>query len=274
VRPTLLTAFLLLAACGAPPPITGEVLTRSLRSAAGVDYELFVRLPPGHGAAPGTRYPVVVQLDATFLGQFELAAGHASALEARGTIPPVVVVGIARAEGAGDVRARQTDFAPPPLDPASRSPGQADVFLALLADELLPALDAEFALDPDRRVLSGHSLGGLFALYAFAAGEEDGAALFEHVIAADPSYGHDRGVIFGHEALLRDGAPAGRASAYLTVGVQTGAAQLVYLEAMRARIAAWPAPPRLEAAALDTDHFGTLSPSIEAGLAFALGGAR
>jgi predicted alpha/beta superfamily hydrolase len=272
----LLASLCLLAACGAPPPITGEVLTRSLRSAAtGVEYDVFVRLPPGHGDDPATLYPVVVQLDATFFGQFELAAGHASALEASGAIPPVVVVGIGRAADPYDVRARQTDFAPPPLDPASTSPGRADLFLTLLRDELLPPLDAEFGLDPSRRVLSGHSLGGLFALYALFAGEEDGGALFEHVIAADPSYGHDRGVIFGHEERLGGTGPASAASAYLTVGVETGAAQVVYLDAMRERLAAWSAPRlRVGTAALGADHLGALAPSIAEGLTFALGGER
>jgi pimeloyl-ACP methyl ester carboxylesterase len=51
----------------------------------------------------------------------------------------------------------------PPRE-AARS-GGADQFLAFLADELMPYLETNYRVQP-MRVLVGHSLGGLFALYA------------------------------------------------------------------------------------------------------------
>lgn len=50
--------------------------------------------------------------------------------------------------------------------------GGASAFLAFIEDELRPALEAEYPLDPGERVLTGASLGGLFTLYAFLSNPE------------------------------------------------------------------------------------------------------
>lgn len=48
---------------------------------------------------------------------------------------------------------------PPPSGKAAR-------FLAFLADELMPALEQTFGVDPKQWTLAGHSLGGLFSIHA------------------------------------------------------------------------------------------------------------
>lgn len=53
-----------------------------------------------------------------------------------------------------------------PGDPAFA--GGAATTLAELTEEVAPALEARLGLTPTRRAICGYSLGGLFALYAFA----------------------------------------------------------------------------------------------------------
>lgn len=46
--------------------------------------------------------------------------------------------------------------------------GGADQTLATLADTLIPAIESGAGLSPTKRAICGYSLGGLFALFAFA----------------------------------------------------------------------------------------------------------
>ena len=61
--------------------------------------------------------------------------------------------------------------------------GGAGRFLQFIKHELIPTIEFEFKADPRRRILAGHSLGGLFA--AFALLEEPG--LFESYIVGSPT---------------------------------------------------------------------------------------
>jgi hypothetical protein len=60
--------------------------------------------------------------------------------------------------------------------------GGAGKFLQFIKQELIPAIESEFKADPKKRILVGHSDGGLFA--AFALFEEPG--LFESYIVGSP----------------------------------------------------------------------------------------
>jgi len=264
-----------LSGCGqSPPPTTGRIEDLGVVASArvGADFLISVRVPPGYDEMPTTRYPVVYQLDARFLGEFELTTGHASQLEAEGRIPRVIVVGVSRAVGEGDPGVREADFSPPPLDPGSSSRGRADLFFAFLTEELGPRIDAAYRTDPSQRVLIGHSLGGLFALYAFCRTNDDLLPYFAHLVAADPSIGNDRGVVFGYEQALAEGATGRPGSLYVTGGQHTGAGQVFFVSELARRIRSRGyADLRFDAVLLETDHGGTLSPSAEQGLLFSLG---
>jgi len=276
-RTALWSAVLvLLSACGAPPPPTSgrfESLGRVRSERVGVDYTVSVRLPPDYDASPDTQYPVVYQLDAEFLGELAQMTGHASALEREGHIPPVIVVGVSRADDPGDPTTRTIDFAPPPRADGSRSSGRADLFYAFLTEELGPRIDALYRTDTTRRVLSGHSLGGLFALYAFLRDEP--RPYFAHVIAADPSMGEDGGVVFGEESMRAGGSSARPGSLFVTAARFTGAGQIALVSELVTRVEARGYEGlRLRGTVLETDHGGAVAPSMQQGLLFSLGDAR
>ena len=70
---------------------------------------------------------------------------------------PMIVVGV-----VNGVAGRSVDFVPPQY---ADGPARADRFLEFLETEALPAIDRELRTTSDR-VLSGYSLGGLFAIYS------------------------------------------------------------------------------------------------------------
>jgi predicted alpha/beta superfamily hydrolase len=269
-------AVALVSACGAPPPPTTgriESLGRVASERVGVDYSVSVRLPPDYDASPDARYPVVYQLDAEFLGELALMTGHASSLEREGLVPSVIIVGVSRADDPGDPTTRTIDFAPPPLEAGSRSTGRADRFFAFLTEELGPRIDAAYRTDVTQRVLSGHSLGGLFALYAFLRDEP--SPYFAHVIAADPSMGEDGGVIFGEESRRAAGSSSRPGSLLVTAARFTGAAQIALVSELVTRVEGRGYEGlRVRGSVLEADHGGAIGPSMRQGLLFSLGAAR
>ncbi len=126
-------------------------------------YRIDVAIPVG--APPADGWPAFVMLDGNAL--FETLGPADLAL-----VPDAAIVGIGydpMPRRDGD--ARTQDYTPPfpaddPVDPADPEPeaGGADIFLTLLAEYILPSLSIDFSLDPSRRMLWGHSYGGLFAL--------------------------------------------------------------------------------------------------------------
>lgn len=122
-----------------------------------------VSLPAQYEQHAGRRYPVLVVLDGEF--EHEAAASVARFYATMAQLPPLIVVGVRNTN-------RMRDFTPTPVagfrvPPEAEAAGGADKFLAFLSDELLPHLDKTYRTTP-MRVLVGHSLGGLFAVYALA----------------------------------------------------------------------------------------------------------
>ena len=126
-------------------------------------YRVDVAIPVGQPPEGG--WPAFVMLDGNAL--FETLRPADLAL-----VPGAAIVGIGYDPmPRRDVDARTQDYTPPfpaddPVNPADPEPeaGGADIFLTLLADYILPSLSSDFGLDPARRMLWGHSYGGLFAL--------------------------------------------------------------------------------------------------------------
>ena len=120
-----------------------------------------VALPSGYDADTIQRYPVLVVLDGEF--EDELATSVSRFYAAAGQLPNTIVVGVRNTN-------RNRDLTPAPVNgfdvpPEATGAGGADAFLHFLGDELLPYIDAHYRTAP-LRVLVGHSLGGLLALYA------------------------------------------------------------------------------------------------------------
>jgi predicted alpha/beta superfamily hydrolase len=200
MRPGLVlcATFIAAAAARSQPAGTPVEIARSfqLRSRVlGETRVIDVTLPRGY-ASSADRYPLVVVLDGEF--EHEIAAAIARFYASASQLPPTIVVGVRNTN-------RMRDMTPPPVPGLTvpreaGSAGGAENFLRFLANELTPYLDSVYRTAP-MRVIVGHSLGGLFALYALAKQP----ALFTGYVVMEPSVWWNEGREFAaaREALSR-----------------------------------------------------------------------
>ena len=150
-------------------------------------------------------YPVLILQDPE--SEFTLATAAVDMLSENGRIPPMIVVGIKNTNRTRDMTPSR------PAKTFGGSAGGADKFLAFIADELLPTVDRTYRTRP-YRVLVGHSLGGLFAVYALMSRPD----VFQGYIAISPSLWWD------DQALVKASPPFFaahkdlRADLYLSMG--------------------------------------------------------
>ncbi|MET0328255.1 MAG: alpha/beta hydrolase-fold protein [Luteimonas sp.] len=162
--------------------------TWDLASASGETYRIAVSLPDDPAAAPDDGYPVLYVLDGNaYFASFAQARRVAEHLP----VGKAIIVGVGYpTDDAWDVR-RLNDFVAPLPDPPPRQyrelaqypSGARQAFLEFLTGPLRAEIGRRYPVDPERHSLFGHSLGGLFALYALY----EKPAAFHSVIAASPS---------------------------------------------------------------------------------------
>lgn len=163
---------------------------------------------PGEGdRGRGTmRYPVLIVLDGEF--EHDVTASIARFYAAMSLLPPLIVVGIRNTD-------RNHDFTPTPVTrfatpPEVQRPGGAGAFLSFISDELVPWIDRSYRTAP-MRVLAGHSLGGLFALYTLAHRPD----FFTGFIIMEPSAWWNDGAEWRAARAALGTAAAGRARVML-----------------------------------------------------------
>lgn len=169
-----------------------------------------VTLPVGYERDTAQRYPVLVVLDGEF--EHEIAASIARFYAAMSQLPPLIVVGVRNTD-------RNHDFTPVPAagfatPPEAQHPGGADAFLSFMSDELVPWIDRSYRTAP-LRVLVGHSLGGLFALYTIAHRPN----LFTGFLVMEPSAWWNDGAEW-RAAQASLGTPAARRARVMLVNTE------------------------------------------------------
>ncbi len=150
------------------------------------DRLLEIYLPKGYESSDKT-YPVLYLLD-SFLN-FRHAVASAEFLGFDRRIPEMIIVGIRNTQ-------RNRDLTPesPKLDLSQRerlgTVGGADNFRAFLEKELMPHIANKYKTAP-YKIISGHSLGGLFNVHTFFKQPE----LFNAYITVSPSLWYPNDVI-------------------------------------------------------------------------------
>lgn len=182
---------------GPMTPMTG------LHSAEFVDYysaaiderfRIFVASPTF--VEPGKKYPVIYVLDAN--GMFGSVMEMVRLLAFMGETPNAFVVGIGYAVDhglAGALSKRYRDLSPTkggPLEDMTRQwaagaepvmPGGGPAFLQFLREEIKPAIEAAYAVDPADATIGGASLAGLFVAWTLLTEPES----FQRYIVTSPS---------------------------------------------------------------------------------------
>jgi len=183
----------------------------------GRTYQISVALPENYATSNKT-YPVLYVVDAN--GRFGTVVETAQVLQADSkinTVPELIIVGIGYPVGrfTNVFKLRDVDLTPtedPRLLPDGS--GGAPGFLDFIRRELIPLVELEFRANPADRALLGHSLGGLFSLYALLEGE----GTFQRIIAASPSIGWDDRVTFKMESAFAENHDSLPANLYLSSG--------------------------------------------------------
>jgi predicted alpha/beta superfamily hydrolase len=170
----------------------------------GRDFEVVVHLPGPTAFLPSQKFPAIYALD----GGMGLAGQTGLLLGITGAMAPAYVVEIGYPPGqAGTIRNKDLTHLATPERPVS---GGGAVFEAFLLEDLRPFLEAKFPLDPNRSILFGHSLGGLFTAHLFA----DKPTAFSGYIIGSASVWADPSVV----GAVAQAAPQARAQRiYLAV---------------------------------------------------------
>lgn len=157
----------------------------------GEERTVLVRVPAGYERTD-ERFPTLYMTDA-HPPQNAMMAGIIEQQAWGGTMPEMILVGIQNTNRSRDLT---------PTDDGKGGPvGGGPKFLQFIETEVIPLIEKNYRTQPFR-VFAGHSLGGLFAVYAFTARPE----LFNAYIAASPVLGYDDNfVVKRAEELFKQG---------------------------------------------------------------------
>ena len=143
---------------------------------------LWIHLPANYTSTSNS-YPVLYVLDAgNHFNYASEAVGFLAGYD-RNRMPEMNVIGIVNVDRGRDFTPVYLKNAKGALDSSkTTSNAGAGRFLRYIADEVIPYVDTHYRVQP-YRVLTGHSLGGLFALYA----KEQMPNLFPAMILTSPA---------------------------------------------------------------------------------------
>jgi len=211
-RRWLFVMALALAGCGgggggapstgpAPTEPVGRVVNSTVQSVqVGASYQIKVFLPQSYDASSTTTYPVIYATEGD--APFGVPSGSGSAgglvpsrfdtfkeaMQRRGT--QAILVGI------GGTDRRATDFLLP----------GAIKYLDFIVKELVPAIEAQYRVNPQKRALSGLSHGGYFVNAALFTEGMAGTLHFSHYLSTESSTGGSFGpaALYAFEQQLYD----------------------------------------------------------------------
>lgn len=188
-----------------PEVVLGQSATFDVEGAGG-PMRVVVSWPAG--PVPEGGYGAIYAMDAGWtFGILRDVTGMSGLGSGDGGAAPTIVVALGwPTETLVDMDRRGPDLIGPPQEGSGRS-----ATLALLADQVIPKVEALLPVDPSHRMILGHSFGGAFALQAML--ERPG--LFSHVAAGSPSiWTEPETILSGVAALCQGPHPA----IFLTIG--------------------------------------------------------
>lgn len=176
-----------------------------------------IMLPLSYGSDSERTYPVMYITDGlvTFplLGVSNLLQG----ISYDPAIPEVITVGVDFIEIDSVRDFKRLDYYTPVQDEDEEFGlvgGKADQYIDFLNYELKPFIQAAFAVDTDREIFGGHSMGGLLSLYMLFTQPDS----FDAYIAASPSIYWGNEVIFNYERDYFLSHPVTPTALFMSVG--------------------------------------------------------
>lgn len=183
---------------GAPYVLMGTQVWTVPDPVSGRDYEVFVSLPASYETSPQRRYPVLYVTDADYA--FPIIRQIARRVNLDGpVIEEFILVGLSYSRGDTGTVSRNRDYTPTPNGPRRASAtlhGEGPAYQTWLKTRAIPFIENRFRADPARRVLLGHSYGGLLGAQILFTDP----TLFHGYILGSPSFWFDRRHIMTMEA--------------------------------------------------------------------------
>jgi predicted alpha/beta superfamily hydrolase len=183
---------------GGPYVLKGTQVWTVPDPVSGRDYEVFVSLPASYEANPQRRYPVVFVTDADYAFPIIRQVARRVNLD-EPVIEEFILVGLSYSRGDSGIVSRNRDYTPTPNGPRSASAtvhGQGAAYQAYLKNRVIPFVEQRFRADPARRVLLGHSYGGLLGAQILFTDP----AMFHGYVLGSPSFWFDKRHIMTLEA--------------------------------------------------------------------------
>jgi len=149
----------------------------------GKAHELVVVLPASYASNPGKTYPVLYFLDAYW--DTPLLSATYGNLIYDNQVPEFIMVGLSYPSSFNYDVERRKDYTITATDAGS---GKADAFLNFITQEVAPLVESRFRGEKSGRIISGSSLGGLFAI----AAAYKAPGFFAGHIAISPAAGWDK----------------------------------------------------------------------------------
>lgn len=173
--------------------VRGSEVQTMKSASTGRSYDLYIRKPADFDKNKDKKYPVLYLLDGQW--DFKLLDSVVGGLLHDKQMPDIVVVGITYSGDDADYDAlRARDYTP--TSGAPEGSGGGPKFLSFIKTELIPFVEGNYRGDPARRILGGHSFGGLFTLYAMFTEP----SLFWGYLAGSPDFTWDNDFLVKQEA--------------------------------------------------------------------------
>lgn len=167
--------------------------------------EVIVRLPPRYDSSQ--KYPVVYVLDGEW--GFEFVASYLDYMSDNEIYPDLIVTAVRNVN-------RNRDYVPR-ADSNHPHTGGADYFLTFVEEEWVKFIENKFPTD-DRRILLGHSFGGVFTLHTFLTKP----GLFDANIALSASAWVGNRILFEEATALFSRPTVPETFVYMAVGEGDG----------------------------------------------------
>lgn len=175
---------------GAPYVLKGTQVWSVPDPVSGREYEVFVSLPASYETEPTRRYPVLYVTDADYA--FPIIRQIARRVNLDGpVIEEFILVGLSYAKGDEGADSRRRDYTPTPNGPRNSGDavhGGGAAYQTYLKTQALPFVEQKFRTDPTRRVLLGHSYGGLLGAQIMFTDP----TMFSGYVLGSPSFWYDK----------------------------------------------------------------------------------
>ncbi|HEX8471849.1 MAG TPA: alpha/beta hydrolase-fold protein [Brevundimonas sp.] len=180
------------------------------------NYEVFVSLPASYETSPERRYPVLYVTDADYA--FPIIRQIARRVNLEGpVIEEFILVGLSYSQGDSATVSRNRDYTPTANGPARSSSmlhGEGPAYQTYLKQQAIPFIENRFRAHPARRVLLGHSYGGLLGAQILFTDP----TLFQGYVLGSPSFWFDARHIMTMEARYARTHSDLRADVFMYIG--------------------------------------------------------